>query len=153
MTTRSDAAMEKFLSGYNCAQSVLWSFSDKFGLEPEAALKIACGFGAGIARRQEVCGAVTGGIMALGLRHGRGEHQERTATEETYAKSQELIRRFEAKHGTCNCRQLVEGCDLSTEEGRKVFMERDLMNRTCKLCVESVVSIVEELTHAPSGRL
>jgi len=73
MKTRSDRATEMFLSGYNCAQSVLWSFSDEVRLDPDTALRIACGFGAGMARRQEVCGAVTGGIMVLGLRLGRGE--------------------------------------------------------------------------------
>lgn len=153
MKTRSEMATEKFLSGYNCAQSVLWSFSDEVRLPPETTLKIACGFGAGMARRQEVCGAVTGGIMVLGLRHGRGERQDRTATEETYAKTHELMRRFEAKHGTCNCRQLLEGCDLATEEGRQTFKERDLLNRTCKACVQTVVTILEDMTKGRPNQL
>ena len=72
---------------------MLWSFAEELGLDPETALKIACGFGAGLARRQEVCGAVSGGIMALGLRHGRGEGQDRAATEETYARTQELLQK------------------------------------------------------------
>lgn len=145
MKTRSDMATEKFLSGYNCAQSVLWSFAGDFGLHPETALKIACGFGAGMARRQEVCGAVTGAIMVLGLRHGRGEGQDRTATEENYAKVQELMRRFEATHGTCSCRILTLGCDLMTEEGRKAFLERDLLKTVCKACVETAVAILEDM--------
>lgn len=152
MKTRSEAATEKFLLGYNCAQSVLWSFSEDIGLAPDTALRIACGFGAGMARRQEVCGAVTGGIMVLGLRHGRGERQDRAATEETYARTQELIRRFEARHDTCNCRQLLEGCDLATEEGRQAFKERDLLNRTCKVCVQTVVAILEEMTKEMPNR-
>ena len=146
MSTRSDRATEKFLSGYNCAQSVLWSFSEDVRLDPEIALKIACGFGAGMGRRQEVCGAVTGGIMVLGLMHGRGARQDRTATEKTYAQTQELMRRFEARHGTFNCRQLLDGCDLATEEGRKAVQDRDLLNRTCKVCVQTVVGILEEMT-------
>jgi len=143
MKTPGDKATEKFLSGYNCAQAVLWSFGDELGLDPDTALKIACGFGAGMARRQETCGAVTGGIMVIGLRFGRGEGQDRTATGETYAKTEELMRGFETMHGTCNCRQLLEGCDIATEEGRKVFAERDLLNRTCKPCLQTVVSILE----------
>ena len=145
-------AAERFLAGYNCAQSVLWAFSDEVGLEPETALKVACGLGAGMGRRQEVCGAVTGGIMVLGLRHGRGEKQDRSATEETYARTQELMRRFEAKHGTCNCRLLLGGCDFSTEEGRKAFKDRDLHNTVCKPCVQTVVSILEDMAKAPVNR-
>lgn len=153
MKTRSDMATEKFLSGYNCAQSILWSFSQELRLDAESALKISCGFGAGMARRQEMCGAVTGGIMVLGLRHGRGENQDRTATEETYAKVQELICRFEARHGTCNCRQLLDGCDLATDEGRKAVKDRDLLNRTCKPCVQTVVAILEEMGKKVPNRL
>jgi C_GCAxxG_C_C family probable redox protein len=145
MKTRSEAATEKFLSGYNCAQSVLWSFSQELLLDPNSALKVACGFGAGIAQRQEVCGAVTGGIMVLGLKYGRGEGQDRTATEETYAKIQELMHLFETKHGTCNCRQLLGGCDFTTEEGRNLFKKKDLLNHTCKACVQSVVAILEDI--------
>lgn len=144
MTTRSDKAVAKFLSGYNCAQSVIWAFANELGLDQEHALKIACGFGAGMARKQEVCGALTGGIMALGLRYGRGEGQDRTATELTYAKVQELMRRFEEKHKTCICRQLLHGCDLSTEDGRKVFRE-ELHDNVCKQCVKTATEIVETL--------
>ncbi len=154
MSTRSDRATEKFLSGYNCAQSVLWSFAGDVRLDSETALKIACGFGAGMARRQEVCGAVSGGLMVLGLRLGRGEGQDRMATEETYAKAEQLMRRFEARHGTCNCRLLLGGCDLRTEEGRKRFKERDMLNTVCVPCVQTAVAIVEDMLkdrpiHAP----
>ncbi len=146
MKTNSKAAEEKFQQGYNCAQSVLWSFHDDLHLDSETALKVACGFGAGMARRQEICGAITGGIMVIGLRHGRGANQDRTATEETYSKTQELMRRFEAKHGTCNCRQLLQGCDLTTEEGRKFFKEHDLLNKICTGCVQTVVEILEDIS-------
>lgn len=54
MKTRSDIALEKFLAGYNCAQAVLFSFCDDLGFDKNAALKLACGFGAGMARKQEV---------------------------------------------------------------------------------------------------
>lgn len=145
MKTRIERATEKFLSGYNCAQSVLWAFSRSIGLHPETALKIACGFGAGMARRQEVCGAVSGAIMVLGLRHGRGEGQDRMATEETYSKVLELMRRFEARHGTCSCRVLTQGYDLMTDEGRKAFVDRDLLNTVCRPCVQTAVEILEEI--------
>lgn len=145
MKSRSDMAAEKFLSGYNCAQAVLWSFCDQTGLAPDTALRIATGLGAGISRRQETCGAVAGGILVLGLRHGRGEGQGRSATEDTYVRTCELMRRFEAVYSTCNCRQLLDGCDIGTETGRKEFMDRDLLNRKCKPCVQAVVDILEQM--------
>ena len=63
MKTRSAVARQKFLAGYNCAQAVLFSFCDDLGFDKDTALRLACGFGAGMARKQEVCGAVAGGIL------------------------------------------------------------------------------------------
>jgi len=145
MSTLSDKAVEKFLSGDNCAQAVVWPFCDEINLDSFTARNIACGFGAGIAKRQETCGAVTGGIMVLGMLLGtRGAH-DRSVTEETYAKADEFMSRFEAIHGSCNCRQLLDGCDLNTEEGREKVKDLDLRNKTCKVCVQSAVEILEHM--------
>ena len=67
-----------------CSQSVLVPFSEEFGLSKELALKIANGFGGGMARRQEVCGAVTGAIMAIGLKYGKTEPHDKAAHQKTY---------------------------------------------------------------------
>ena len=96
-------------------------------------------------RKEEVCGAVTGGIMVLGAKFGRGEKDDRSATELTYKKTRELMDRFAAKHGTCICRQLLGGCELTTEDGQKQFKEKDLLTTICKPCVRSVVEILEEI--------
>ena len=145
MSTRSTIAEEKFLSGYNCAQAVLYSFCDDLGLAKDVALKWACGFGAGMARRQEVCGAITGGIITLGVKHGRGEGQDRAATEDVYRKVQELMSRFESELGTCNCRTLLSGCDLNSTDGQRYFKENDLLKTTCTGCVKLVTEILEEI--------
>ena len=144
MKTRSDMAVEKFLSGYNCAQAVLFSFCEDLGLDKNTALRMASGFGAGMARKQGTCGAVTGGVMAIGLKHGRGEGQEHAVMEETYRKVRELVWQFESKYGTSNCRQLLN-CDLNKPEGQRYYKEHDLRNTTCKDCVHSVVESVEKI--------
>jgi len=145
MKPRNEIAVEKFLSGYNCAQAVLYSFCDDLRFDQDTALKLACGFGAGMARRQEVCGAISGGIIAIGLKHGRGEGQERASTEETYRNVRELMWQFESKLGTCSCRTLLMGCNLNTPEGQRSFKENDLMNKICKRCVQTVVETLEHI--------
>ena len=137
--------MKKFLAGYNCAQAVLYAFCDELCFDQDTALKLACGFGAGMARRQEVCGAIAGGIITIGLKHGRGEGQDRTPTEETYRKVRELLSQFESKHGSCLCRALLKGCDLNTPEGQRYYKENDLLNQTCKSCVQTVVETLEHI--------
>ena len=143
--SRPEQAVEKFLKGFNCSQAVFSTYGPLYGIDEQQALKIATGFGAGMARMEEVCGAVTGGILAIGLKHGRGEGQEKTVTDETYRKVRELMSRFESKHGSCICRVLLDGCDLSTPDGQRQFKENDLMNKVCKGCVATAVEAVESL--------
>ena len=145
MKTRSDIAVEKFLAGYNCAQAVLYSFCDDLHFDKDTALRLASGFGAGMARKQGTCGAITGGIIAIGLKHGRGEGQDRTLTEETYRKVRELMWQFESKHGTSICRTLLNGCDLNTPDGQRYFKENDLLNKTCKGCVKTVGETLDNI--------
>ena len=112
----------------------------------EVALKIACGLGAGMARKEEVCGAVTGGILVLGMRHGRGSKDDRSATDLTYLKTREFMDKFAKKHGTFICRKLLNGCELMTGEGQKCFKENDYLNKVCTPCVQSAVEIIESMT-------
>lgn len=142
---RPDVAVTKFLDGYNCAQAVFYAFCDDLQIDKDTALRIACGFGAGMGRKEEVCGAVSGGIMVLGLKYGRGENEDRSFTEQTYLKTRELMDRFAEKYGTFICRELLEGCELLTPEGQKAFMEKDFKNQVCKQCVRSVVEIVDKM--------
>lgn len=143
--TKSEKAISKFVSGYNCSQSVFYAFCEELHMEPDTALKISSGFGGGIGRKGEVCGAVTGGIMALGAKYGRGEKEDGTAADATYAKTREFMSQFAGKHGSCLCRELLNGCNLATEEGQKFFREKDLKNKVCIPCVRSAVEMIEKM--------
>jgi C_GCAxxG_C_C family probable redox protein len=115
------------------------------GIDPETALKAATGFGAGIAQRGEMCGALTGGILTLGFKFGRGNGQDRTATERTYEKAQALIREFEKQHGSTMCLLLVDECRFSTSEGREKFKKLDLLHTRCVCCVRTVCETLPSL--------
>ena len=143
--SKTDIAIQKFASGCNCAQSVLSSFGNDLNLNENTALKIACGFGAGMGRMQEVCGAVSGGIMVIGMKYGQARADDREAKEKTYAMTRELMERFERKHGSCRCKALLKGCELLTEDGQKEFKDNGLHDKVCKECVKSVVEILEKL--------
>jgi C_GCAxxG_C_C family probable redox protein len=145
MSEKSNQAVEKFMGGYNCAQSVIYPFCEETGITEDMALKVSCGLGAGMGRKQEVCGAVTGGILVLGLRHGRGVNDEQSATTVTYQKTRELMSRFAERNGNYICRELLDDCDLATEAGQQEFKDRDMKNGICKVCVESAVEILEEI--------
>ena len=145
MSSKSDIAVAKFLGGYNCAQSIVYAFSDDLRVDKNLALKIACGFGAGMGRKQEVCGAVSGGIMVIGLKYGRGENDDRKVMDLAYVKVRALMDRFSEKHGTFICRKLVGECELTTDEGQKMYKERDLLHKICAPCLVSVAEILEDI--------
>jgi C_GCAxxG_C_C family probable redox protein len=144
-TQHEDMATAIFHKGFNCAQAILYAFSEVLNLDKELAFKLSCGFGAGMGRKQEVCGAVAGGIIVIGIKHGRGENDDRQMMEQTYKKTRDLMGRFENEHGSCLCRELLKGCDLTTEQGQAEFKEKDLLKTTCTPCVRSVVRILENI--------
>ncbi len=151
-TTKTEVAVEKFLSGYNCAQAILFAFGPGLGLDAERALKLATGLGGGMGGSGEVCGAVTGGILALGLQHGRGGRDEKPVAQEAYRKTLDLMAAFEKAHGSCLCRTLLCGCDLRTPEGMQRFREQDLHHQVCVGCVRTVGEILETMLDAPAAK-
>jgi C_GCAxxG_C_C family probable redox protein len=142
--TQSETAVNKFKEGYNCAQSVLFSYADKLGISHDLALKLSTGFGGGMGRKQEVCGAVSCGILVLNLLYGRGEHDDKQRQETAYSKVRELIDRFEEKHGTVSCRKLLDNCVLLTPEGQARFGAERMIDR-CHEYVRSAVGILDDV--------
>jgi C_GCAxxG_C_C family probable redox protein len=132
-------------AGGNCAQAVLGVFCEESGLDPKKAMMLAGGFGAGMARRQEVCGAVAGGIMVIGLRHGPESAGDGEAKERTYRLTRDLMSRFAAERGSCLCSELLSGCDLATAAGQKKYNEEGLSEKICRPCVRAAVRILEEI--------
>ncbi|MCJ7525065.1 MAG: C-GCAxxG-C-C family protein [Candidatus Aminicenantes bacterium] len=145
MKSKSEEAVAMMAADYNCAQSVLSVFCEDLNFDKDAALKLTTGFGAGMARRQEVCGAVTGAIMAISLKFGRGLADEKSVAENTYLLVGELMKRFTDKYGSCLCRALLDGCDLMTETGRIFYKENDLSGKICRPCVADAVDFLEDL--------
>ncbi len=95
-----------------------------------------------MARTGEVCGAVVGGLMCIGIKHGREEPAQSDA--EGYALTQQFLRRFRDEMGSIQCRELT-GIDLSTDEGLKTFRSSDVPLRVCLPAVGLAYSLVLEL--------
>ena len=115
MNDRSEQAKEHFTNGANCAQAVLKAFCDRCGLTPDAAMKLASGFGGGLARQREVCGAVTGMTMAAGLICGPGEGTDKAAKDEHYAFIRGLCDAFREETGSILCRELLGLAPMQTD--------------------------------------
>jgi C_GCAxxG_C_C family probable redox protein len=148
--TRTETALSRFEEGFNCSQAVVSVFAGDLGLDEEAALRIAAGFGGGMGRMAETCGAVTGAIMVLGLRHGTAT-TDRESKERTYQQVAEFVRRFKARNGTVICRELL-GCDLSTPEGLQRAYDENLFTTLCPKFVQDAVEVLEVMSVSPQGQ-
>ncbi len=144
MNTKPDQAAATFINGFNCAQAVFSSYAEEFGIDRTEALKISCGFGAGMGRRQEVCGAVSGAIMLIGSKCGKTIREDNTATDLTYKLVRELSDKFIAKHGSISCKELL-GCNLLTPEGQQFFKENNFRDIKCARYVHDASELVETI--------
>jgi C_GCAxxG_C_C family probable redox protein len=144
MDTKPDQAAETFLNGFNCAQAVFSTYAEKFGIDRTSALKIACGFGAGMGRQQEVCGALSGAFLLIGCMHGKTVREDNAANDLTYKLVRDVSEKFRTKHGSILCKELL-GCNLLTPEGQKFFKENNFQNLKCAVYVHDAAEFVEPL--------
>ena len=143
MTKKSETALNYFAEGFNCSQAVFTTFAKEDGLPEELALKIATQFGGG-ARKGEMCGAVSGALMVLGLKNG---HFHRNALEEkqhAYETAEDYMNRFIEKRGTVVCREAL-GYDISKPEEHMKIKELDLFKSVCPKMIQCATELVEEM--------
>jgi len=142
--TQSKNAKNMFLDGFNCAQAVFTTYGEDRGVDGETARKIAGPFGGGMARLGEVCGAVTGAFMAIGLEHGMIDAEDGGARDRCYESINRFAARFREKHGSIICRELIE-CDISDVNERLKAAERGVFGELCPRLVEDAGQILEEI--------
>lgn len=143
---RSDRAVAQFNAGFSCSQAICLAYGEEFGLSPADAARIAAGFGGGIARTDRICGAVSGGVMVLGLTYGGTGADDRAAREATYAAVQEFLAAFETAHGSISCTELL-GYNLGNPAEAAAAREAGAVPRVCPGLVRSAgLLLVEILT-------
>jgi len=139
-----EKAAARFLEGYNCAQSVLLTMFEYWNGENELIPKIATAFGGGIGRCGSVCGALTGGVMALGIKYGTNEPSLEKRLK-AYELAQKLFKRFEKQHGSVQCRDLI-GYDLSVPEELEQAGKAKVFEEKCVNLVRQTVETLLELS-------
>jgi C_GCAxxG_C_C family probable redox protein len=120
---------------------VLLAVAESQGIESDLLPKIATGFCSGLARTGGLCGALSGGIMAINLLTGRSEPG--ASVDENYALVGALIDQYEGKFGSINCKELT-GVDLGTGEGQAKFREKNQI-ANCLNYAEEITRMVLSL--------
>lgn len=139
-----EQAVQHFSDGYLCSQSVLLAYAEELGIGAETAARIAAPFGAGIAYTGSTCGAVTGALMAIGLRYGHDAPDDEQSKKEMFDKLDAYLAAFENLHGSVVCRVLL-GQDVGTDHGLNMAREEGLFDTLCPHYVEDAARLLGEI--------
>ena len=104
---RIERAVENFMAGYGCCQSVVAAVADLYGLDDTLAKKVAAGFGGGVGRLRMMCGAVSGIVMLVGLDCGQTEGSDREGKSVCYKVVQELLAKSKEQNGSLICAEIL----------------------------------------------
>lgn len=104
---RVQRAVDNFMAGYGCCQSVVAAFSDLYGLDETLAKKVGAGFGGGVGRMRMMCGAVSGIVMLVGLDCGQTEGSDREGKSACYKVVQELLEQSKQENGSIICAEIL----------------------------------------------
>ena len=126
-------ASEYYAGGWYCSQAILGAFCESYGLDRDTAYKISCGLNSGV-RCAEICGAVSGAVLVIGLKYGNSK-------EICNHKTEEYIKCYKEKHGGVTCGYLL-GCDISDPEGKEKAVSENLFKT---VCLDMVISAAELL--------
>ena len=138
----SELAEKLFLDGYNCSQAVVLAFEDVTGLPRKQALMLSSSFGGGMGRLREVCGAVSGAFMVLGLLYGYTEPEDQAGKRQHYARIQHLAAKFRELHGSIVCRELLKKPDTAPTPSPRT--ERYYHERPCQIMVRHTAMLVDQ---------
>ena len=138
----SERAVELFVEGYNCAQAVAAAFGDLTGLDEKTAARMASCFGGGMGRMREVCGAVSGMLLAAGLLYGYDDPKATTEKRELYAQVQAMAGQFREELGSIVCRDLLK--NPPSDPNPTPRTEQFYKDRPCARMVATAARIMDE---------
>lgn len=136
-------AEQEFEKGFNCSQSVLSVYCEQLGLDRNTAFLLSSAFGGGINKMGEICGAVSGAIMLIGLKYGRVMADDQDAIERTEKQTNNFFDEFKKRNKFLKCKELL-GYDFGIESENEFIKNNDLTRQLCPKFVKDAVEIFEK---------
>jgi len=147
----TDVAGERFGNGYSCSQAVFSALAEPWNVSPDVSLRVAAGFGGGLARSAGTCGCVTGAVMAIGLAQPDvSPEMNGPEKEKTCQRARQFLREFEQRNGSTLCSELL-GCNIGTDEGLAQARRDKLFKLRCPKLVRDAVEIVQGMSSGAGG--
>ena len=144
MSEREKQAVKNFTDGHNCAQSVLLAYADLLGLTPEQAAALSVGFGGGMGRLRLHCGAFSAAVMLAGMLEG-AEGACKEHRPQTYARVQDIHRRFIQRNGTISCAELLGRAGVPEDPTPEERTPEYYAKRPCARVIASACQLIDEM--------
>ena len=147
LESRIQRAVELFMQGYGCCQSVLCAFADRYGLDEEMALRISAGFGGGVGRLRMMCGTCSALVILAGLEKGQTRGDDREGKTACYQLVRQLLETFRQRNGSIICAELLQMNGVKAETNTSQPDERNAEYyrvRPCARKVESAARVFAE---------
>ena len=154
LSARVEQAVDNFMQGYGCCQSVVAAFADLYGMDDLTAKRVGAGFGGGVGRLRMMCGAVSGLVILAGLDCGQTEGADREGKSACYKVVQELLARFKEQNGSVVCAELLGLKGYEKAHSSYVASERTAeyyKTRPCAAKVECAARIFAEYLDEKGG--
>lgn len=142
MKNKSEIALELYNEGFNCAQAVFGAFSEEYGLDKSMAFKLTGGMGKGF-RSGELCGAVSGAALVIGLKYGQTAADDAEAKAECGTKTAEFMKAFKRKNKFLTCRDILSLGARLKEENEEAG-EKSTFKTVCHESIYHAATILEE---------
>lgn len=147
LEARVHRAVDNFMQGYGCCQSVVAAFADLYGISDDLAKRIGAGFGGGVGRLRMMCGAVSGIVILVGLDCGQTEGSDREGKSACYKVVQQLLARSTEQNGSLICAEILGLKGYEKAQSSYVASPRTAeyyKKRPCAAKVESAARIFAE---------
>lgn len=141
---KHESAADFMHQGYSCSQSVVLAFASELGIAQDVLLRIASGFGGGMGRTGNVCGAVSGAVMVIGLKSGYSSPEDKAGKEKLYDMVAEFHKKFQEIYGAVDCPALL-GYNLANPDDRQKARDAGLFKNRCPLFVQDAVKILSTI--------
>ena len=154
LSARVEQAVDNFMQGYGCCQSVVAAFADLYGLDDTMAKRIAAGFGGGVGRMRMMCGAVSALVILVGLDCGQTEGSDREGKSACYRVVQQLLERSRQQNGSIICAELLGLNGYERAHSSYVASERTAeyyKKRPCAAKVESAARLFAQYLSDKEG--
>ena len=134
-----------FREGYNCSQAVFCAFGDLTGLDRESSARLSSSFGGGMGRMREICGTVSGALLALGYLQGYADPRDPEAKKRHYARVREFASRFREKNRSIVCRELLRGVETAPGDDPEERTEEYYRKRPCPRLARTAAEILYDM--------